>query len=117
MTELNANTIGLLDGGAAEHTINEAITEVLRDCDLRPALDKARKVTIELSIKPVRDDSGFGSKGVETTFTVKSTVPAITSRTLYMKMKSKNNQITASITDGDHQTPDMFETEGNITNG
>lgn len=52
MTRLKLSTLGRLQGGAFGPAVDAELEKALADCDSRPGLDKARRVTITLEIRP-----------------------------------------------------------------
>lgn len=69
--ELNLDTLGELDSGAARHAIDAALRQALSDIEDRGLEDgKARKVTVEIELKKISDDF------VEMFVKTKCTMPA-----------------------------------------
>lgn len=69
-----------LDGGKAAVAFRRAVEDCVRDCQDRPLDDKARKVTLELSITPVAGEdpefeNSFRAEGVEGQFKIATTLP------------------------------------------
>ena len=52
---LNWQTLGNLERGGIGRAIDKALADLVSDCERRPALDKKRTVTIELTLTPVQD--------------------------------------------------------------
>lgn len=48
-----------LEGGRVGAAFDLELKRIVQDCEDRPGDDKPRKVTIELTIEPVKDESGF----------------------------------------------------------
>jgi hypothetical protein len=46
-----------LDGGRVAKSVDQAILRAVADCNDRPGLDKARRVTLEIDIEPVMEGS------------------------------------------------------------
>lgn len=76
---LKHNTIGELEGGGIGYAIDRSIAEVLADCGNRPALNKARTVTITVKLTPTANnslDAGTGGMtGVAIEASVKHALP------------------------------------------
>lgn len=53
LVELDLNTLHQLQGGAIFEQVQKLIKQAVADCENRPAEDRARKVTIQLEMKPV----------------------------------------------------------------
>ncbi len=83
--KLTLATLGQLDDGTVGAVVNAAITDALKDCDDRPGLKKARKITLEVSFEPVVDERSFVLKGVDIDTKVKLTVPAQELREQYLR--------------------------------
>jgi hypothetical protein len=69
-----------LDGGKAAIAFRRAVDDCVRDCQDRPLDDKARKVTLELSITPVAEedpefDNSYRASSVEGQFKIATTLP------------------------------------------
>jgi hypothetical protein len=58
MKDLSACTIGELNDGRAGALIDAHLEQVLNDCYDRPNLDKDRKLTITLTVRPHVNDMG-----------------------------------------------------------
>lgn len=73
--ELNLSTLkDQLNGGRVGIAFDQELKRVVKDCEDRPADDKARTVTITLEIKPVLDSDGFCEE-VTGQIKINSTVP------------------------------------------
>lgn len=57
--KLSTATLSKLDGGRIDGGFTKAIERAMADCDNRPGLDKARKVTMEFSITPCAGEKGL----------------------------------------------------------
>lgn len=71
---LSMENLGDIDDGSVAVAINQALRAAVNDCQDRPSLKKARKITLEISITPVMDKRDFHQARVE--FTIKQTVPS-----------------------------------------
>jgi len=74
MHEFSLESLIELDGGRVPVAFNQAVVRLLKDCEDRPNDSKARKVTVELSLKPIGDEHGNLDE-VKGSFKVKDTVP------------------------------------------
>lgn len=71
---LEMNTIGELDEGRVAVAVDHALAQIANDLEKRPGVDKARKLTITLTMKPQIDSDGLlGS--VDIGKTIKTTIP------------------------------------------
>lgn len=99
--KLSLETLGQLDDGTVSAVVDAAIADMLKDCDDRPGLTKARKLTLEVSFLPVVDERSFVFKGVDISTTVKASVPAQTIREQYLQttLDTSVNQLQANFSD------------------
>lgn len=104
--QLNARTIADLNDGTVGEMINEIIRQALEDCDDRPALKTARKLTIELSFKPVLDESSRALHGVEITPKITSKVPSHEARGEYLRTNARQ---LGGRTHIEAQLPDAYQ--------
>lgn len=51
--QLTFQTLGQMDGGRIAEAFRLALERVLKDCEDRPHVDKARTISIQIAIKPV----------------------------------------------------------------
>lgn len=56
--QLTLESVIALDGGRVPVAFNQAVARAVRDLEDRPNDDKARKITLELSLAPICDDGG-----------------------------------------------------------
>ena len=71
---LDMDTIGKLDEGRVAVAVNNALAQIAHDLNRRPGVDKARKLTLTLTMKPQIDSDGLlGS--VDIGKTIKATLP------------------------------------------
>lgn len=49
---LTLSDFGLLEGGDYELMVNQAVRRIMQDCRMRPYLDQARKLNLELEFTP-----------------------------------------------------------------
>lgn len=76
--EFGHTSIGELQGGGIGYAIDQAIAEAITDCQRRPGLTKARKVTIQIDLTPQSsslDTTGPGLKAVGIKAGVKTSMP------------------------------------------
>lgn len=74
---LSLETLADLDGGRIQAAVDRELAHINRDLEDRPALNKARKLTIEISATPYASESGGrrGMGGAKVVVKVKSSVP------------------------------------------
>lgn len=82
---LTLETLGQLDDGTVRLLIEKAMQEAFTDCDNRPMLSKARKITIQLSAIPALDERHGAMKGIHLAVQVKSTLPPRQGREEYLR--------------------------------
>lgn len=84
---LTLDTIGDVDQGALRIAVNKALKLVTQDLADRPALDKARKVLLEVNLKPVVDVNAQSPcmEHAEVSWQVMTKTPAIGSQNVVMK--------------------------------
>jgi hypothetical protein len=56
---LAASNLYEVDRGRLGRAIDDAIAQVLKDCDERPFLQKKRTITVKLTFEPVAIDTGL----------------------------------------------------------
>ena len=81
--KLSLSTLSQLDDGTVGAVVDAAIAEALADCDDRPYLEKARKITIEVAVSPVLDNGRL--KGVDVATGVKLAKPPQAARDQYLR--------------------------------
>jgi hypothetical protein len=84
-------TLGNLQGGAFGPVVDQAISDVLKDCDDRPSLEKARKVVIEIEFVPAADDGVRALGAVAVEASVKKSIPAQKTRTEFLGVNVVDN--------------------------
>lgn len=102
-TFLSADTLGDLDAGALRLLIDAAIGEALEDCDNRPALEKARRVTVTIALTPYTSDRG-GLRGVDVDTKVDLRVPASAVRPVHLPT-TVHGGATRALIPNEHATP------------
>lgn len=80
---LSLETLPDLDGGRIQAAVDRELAHINRDLEDRPALDKARKLVIEISATPYASEKG-GIGGAKVSVKVKSSVPDRQSKTFDM---------------------------------
>ena len=111
--KLTLATLGKLDDGTVGAVVDAAITEALIDCDDRPFLEKARKVTIEVVISPVLDNGRL--KAVDVATGVKLVKPPQVARkqSLRTTFDTANRKVEAMLPDSYQDT--MFTGEKEVS--
>jgi len=84
---LTLETLPKVRDGAIKHDFNSALARLYDDCLDRPKSGKARKLTLEVTLKPIVDDGVL--ELVETTFAVNSSIPK---HTFSRRMKVSQKQ-------------------------
>lgn len=99
---LTIDTLGQLDDGTVRLLANKALSEMLTDCDNRPMLNKARKVTITITAHPEQDRRG-AMKGVHVGVQVKAALPPRAGRAEYLRTSIIGNDVQAFLPDSTEQ--------------
>ena len=109
---LSAATLHRLDDGLVGKVIDEALQKILTDCEDRPGLGKARKVTVEIELKPELDERSNALRGVDSTVVVKASIPATGTRTefLYTSYDTSGKKVDAALPNS-HQDGINFDSE------
>lgn len=74
LKQFEFESIDQIDNGSLVTALNNAIHQAYLDCESRPALAKAREVTLKMSLKPVADGRDLGK--VYVNFDVKKAFPS-----------------------------------------
>lgn len=72
--DLSTESLPLVRNGMLAAQLDALIRAVTRDCHERPALDKARKIVLEIGLTPRCDDRG-NIEAVYADFAMKSRIP------------------------------------------
>jgi hypothetical protein len=77
LMQLTLENLHNLDMGAAAAAFKVALERAVRDCIARPSDDRARKVTFEFALKPVKDinDNVITCEGAKGSFKVRAKIP------------------------------------------
>lgn len=79
MEKLSLETLPLYDQGSLQVMVNQALLDIYRDLDDRPTLSAARKLKLEIAMKPVADGSDL--EEVQCEIQVSCTLPNKAART------------------------------------
>lgn len=80
---LKFGAIGNVDHGSLSVTMNDAIQSAIQDLHQRPLLEKPRKITLTIELKPVVDKNNANGNSldeVSMAWNVKSTIPNMGSK-------------------------------------
>lgn len=77
-------TLAAMDGGRIREAFEQALNRCRHDCEDRPAVDGARKITLVVSLTPIADDSGELSS-VDVAFDLNDRLPKRGSKTYNMQ--------------------------------
>lgn len=94
-----------MDDGKLALAINKALKRAAADCEDRPNVKRPRSISINLSIRPVPDDSGFASD-CKYGFVISESLPKRASREFVFGLR-KNGVMTFnpdSLNDHNQQT-------------
>ncbi len=96
MMQISAAALAEIDGGRVARAIDAELEAVVRDCLNRPGDDAARKVTIEIAIKPAHTSDSGELEIAGVTFAVRSSVPKRTSRTYQAAVDVKRRKLSVN---------------------
>lgn len=115
--ELSLGNLLKLDGGRVVEAFDQAVARCIADCKDRPAVAKARKVTLELQLLPAQDDDG-DIRDVKSLFLIKDSAPIRQSRVYSLEIRGSKVAFN-DLSTGDarqrtlDQDSDAFETDEN----
>lgn len=78
--EFTLQELMALDGGRVPQAWKQAVARCAMDCNDRPALNKPRKVTLELELVPMCDHQGQ-LESIQADFSIKDQAPARQTKT------------------------------------
>lgn len=87
--EFSLPTLIELDGGRVPEAWNQAVQRCAADCEDRPALKKARKVTLELELIPVFSQDGHVLDSIDASFKVKDSAPLRETKKYNLALRKK----------------------------
>ncbi len=85
LEKFTAASIATIDGGRIAAALEQAVERARADCFDRPGVDKSRKVTLEITLTPVPDESRRDLDSVDVGFQIKDTIPGRESKTFNMR--------------------------------
>lgn len=83
LVQFDFRKIEELENGAILEALNQSLQRAIFDCDDRPAVEKARKVKLEISVVPICGPKG-DLHSVDVTFRVDDKIPVRSSTTINM---------------------------------
>lgn len=86
--EFNLENLGKLDGGRVAIAWQQALERIAADCSDRPGVGKARKLSLELDVKPDCDENGFCDT-ISVAFSVKESMPSRQSKPYELGVRQK----------------------------
>ena len=110
---LSTDTLAQLDHGRAAAALNTAIRQAVQDCLNRPGEDRARKVTMELDIKPVSDviQNEITCEGATGMYKVRVRVPDWESSRLDFGVRQNGDLVFSENSPGNHLQTTIFDDE------
>ena len=110
---LSADTLSRLDHGRAAAALNTAIKKAVTDCLERPGDDRARTVTMQLSVKPVSDviQNEITCEGATGNYKVKVTLPDWESNKLDFGVKQNGDLVFSENSPANHLQTTIFDEE------
>lgn len=109
-TRLTLDTLGSLDDGTVRLLVDAAIREALDDCDNRALLDKPRKVTITLELRPRVNNLG-AMTSVEAGVSVKKGIPPRAGNSSILRAAIEGDQAVAFLPE--EYAQELFPVKGN----
>ena len=91
LEKFSLETLNLLDGGKASLAFEHHVQRAALDCDNRPGDKAARKVTLEVTLKPVTDQNG-NLADVQVQIKASSSVPKHQTK-LYSMAAGRNGRL------------------------
>lgn len=93
LMKFNVASLNDIDGGRLRVAVEKMITRCVEDSKDRPALDKPRKVTLEMSFTPTCDDSTGEAETVWFAYQVKASIPALARDTLSLGIQKNGTLV------------------------
>lgn len=113
---VRADTLGLLDRGRVGKAIEQFVKQATEDCMDRPGDDRARKILLEIEVKPVSEIHGEsisceGAKGVAK---VRLKLPDRESATLDFGVRKGVGLVFSENSPSDHRQATLFDEESEV---
>ena len=98
------------------NAFNRAIAAAVSDCQERPADKSARKISLEMELVPLVDDSDGGCSHAEASFTIKCKVPDRRSRTYSLLVQPRGGLLfnDQAPENADQTTLDELDADGRV---
>lgn len=108
---LGADTLDRLDRGAAGVAFNKAIEQAVVDCLDRPGDDRARTVTLQLVLKPVKEvhDNTISCEGARGVYKVRCKRPDYESQELDFGVRTNGMLVFSENSPANHKQPTFFD--------
>lgn len=112
LVEFDLKSLDSLDGGRVLVAWQQALKRVMLDCQDRPAVSDARKITLQTDVVPVIGDDGLLDT-VRLQFQVKDTAPVRKSKKYEMEPRRGGMLVFNDLSDDNvkQRTLDELETE------
>ena len=113
---LSADTLSKLDHGRAAAALNTAITKAVKDCLERPGDDRARTVTLQMTVKPVSEviQNEITCEGATGRNKVKLSVPDWESQKLGFGVKQNGDLVFSENSPANHLQTTIFDQESEV---
>ena len=110
---LSADTLSKLDHGRAAAALNTAIQKAVRDCLERPGDDRARTVTLQMTVKPISEviQNEISCEGATGQYKVKVAVPDWESQKLGFGVKQNGDLVFSENSPANHLQTTIFDEE------
>jgi len=118
LKELTLQNIEALDFGKAARAFQLALRRAVDDCNDRPADNRARKITFQLELKPVKEIEGncISCAGARGTFQVRCKIPDYQTEEVDFGVKSNGIIYFSEESPKDHRQSTMAFDEGDEDN-
>jgi hypothetical protein len=85
LEQFTAAALATIDGGRLREALDLELRRCQVDCADRPALEKARKITLSIDLTPVQADDGADLDSIDVQFAVDSKLPRKRSKAYNMR--------------------------------
>jgi len=111
--QLTAGSLKHLDRGAAGVSLDHAIARAVKDCIDRPGDDRARKITLQIEIKPVTEtiNNVITCEGAKGVYKVRLRTPDWESNELDFGVRENGMLIFSEDSPANHRQAQLFTDE------
>jgi hypothetical protein len=111
LMRLTLGSMQELDGGKAEETFLDAVRVAVKDCLNRPGDKRARKIVLQLTLKPVARMEGttIDCDGAQGTFQCKTLLPHYETREVNFGVQQSGDLIFNPDSPADHRQTTLLD--------